>query len=671
MDLSEYLLDVFSSEKQSDLFNSFLRAIPDFVYLLDLRDGGIKYLNEKTGIIAYYTEEEVLSLDKNFFPVKNYVNREKFIDEMNLLFKDIEIGDHRSFILDLVTKEGKRHIVRNRGTLLKKNKHNTPIKVVVIAEDVTTEIESNEREKQKQLQLDNAESLFSYGSWEWTIGAEFVTWSNGLFNIFGYDATQYPDSKMTYGIYNEHIVEEDKERVKTFSYKAITNKTEYYEFEHSIIDEKGNRKLIAVKGKSYFDKDGNVIRVLGTSEDITELNELKNTLEYKVQELSKVYEELKKSKDLFKDAEALMNYGSFEWEVENNKLLFSDGLKRLFGGSKIAEIPQELTYDFFVSRLHKDDVGHVNEVINKAIRSKKSYSLEYRLIDLDGREKTVHTQGGGTKKNKNSSTRLTGNTVDVTEMKVYEKQLRYKIEELNRSNQDLEQFAYIASHDLQEPLRKIMAFGERLSSKYSDQLSTDGQFYISRMMDAANRMKILMENLLSYSRVSTKTEPAKLVNLGVIIESVLSDLEMKIQDVDAEITLKPMPTIIALPTQMHQLFQNLISNALKFVKPHEKPIINIEASVVSSEERESIKFNFGNNKYYKIVVSDNGIGFDTEYSEKIFLIFQRLHGRSEFEGTGLGLAITKKIIDNHKGLILVESKVDKGSKFMVYLPDIE
>lgn len=671
MDLSEYLLDIFSSEKQSDLFDSFLRAIPDLVYLLDLADGEIKYLNEKTDIIAYYTEEEVLSLDKNFFPVKNFANWEEFIDKMNILFKGVEVGDHRSFILDLVTKDGKRHIVRNRGTLLKKNKDDIPVKVVVIAEDVTTETESNEREKQKQLQLDNAESLFCYGSWEWIIGTEFVTWSNGLFNIFGYDASQYPDSKMTYGVYNKHIVEEDKNRVKLFSHGVITNKIKYYEFEHSIIDVKGNRKLIAVKGKCYLDKEGNVIRVLGTSEDITELNELKNTLKYKIQELSKVYEELKKSKDLFKDAEALMNYGSFDWEIENNKLLFSDGLKRLFGGSKITEIPQELTYDFFISRLHKDDVSHVNAAIDKAIHSKKSYSLEYRLVDLDGREKTVHTQGRGIKKHKNGPTRLTGNTVDITEMKIYEKELRYKIEELNRSNQDLEQFAYIASHDLQEPLRKIMAFGERLSSKCSDQLSNDGQLYISRMMDAANRMKILMENLLSYSRISTKTEPAKLVNLGVIIESVLSDLEMKIQDVDAEITLKPMPTIIALPTQMHQLFQNLISNALKFIKLGRKPIISIEASVVSSEEMKSIKFNFGKNKYYKIIVSDNGIGFDTEYSEKIFLIFQRLHGRSEFEGTGLGLAITKKIIDNHQGLILVESKVDKGSKFIVYLPNIE
>ena len=671
MDLSEYLLDVFSSEKQSDLFDSFLRAIPDFVYLLDLSNGKIKYLNEKTGIIAHYSEDEVLSLDKNFFPVKNYSNREEFMGKMNLLFSGLEIGDHRSFILDLITKEGNRHIVRNRGTLLKKNKDDIPTKVVVIAEDITIETESDEREKQKQLQLDNAESLFNYGSWEWTLGTEFVIWSNGLFNIFGYDANQYPDSKVAYGEYNRHIVEEDRERIKILSHEAIANKREYYEFEHSIIDEKGTRKLIAVKGKPCLDKDGNVIRVFGTSEDITELSKLKNTLEYKVQELSKVYEELKKSKDLFKEAEALMSYGSFDWEVENDTLLFSDGLRRLFGGSKIEEVSQKLTYDFFVSRLHKDDVNRVSEIMQKAIRSKKTYSFEYRLLDLDGREKTVHTQGWVTKSSENCLTRLTGNTVDITEIKIYEKELRHKIEELNRSNQDLEQFAYIASHDLQEPLRKIMAFGERLSTKYIENLGTDGQFYLSRMMDAANRMKILMENLLSYSRVSTKTEPAELVDLSVIIESVLSDLEMKIQDVDAQLTLKSLPIINALPSQMHQLFQNLISNALKFVKPNEKPVIEIEASLVGIEEMELTTFLFEDIKYHKIVVTDNGIGFDSEYSEKIFLLFQRLHGRSEFEGTGLGLAITKKIIDNHKGFIVAESEINKGSKFIVYLPNIE
>ena len=671
MDLSEYLLKVFSLEDRSALFDSFLRAIPDFVYLLDLEGGKINYLNEKIGVVAHYTEEEVLSLDKSFFPVKNYENRQTFFETISKLFKDADEGQHRSFTLELLTKEGKRHTVRNRGTLLIKNKNGDASKVIVIAEDITVETENDEREKQKQLQLNEAENLFSYGSWEWTLGNSYVTWSNGLYDIFSYDATKYPDSKMPYGVYTQHIVPEDKQRVLDISQDALKNKKLFYEFEHEIIDEKGKRKLLSVKGRCFLNENGDVIRVLGTSEDITKLNELKNSLEFKVEELKKAHEELEKARDLFKEAEELINYGSFDWDVENDSIIWSDGLKRLFAGNDISKLPKNLNYDFFASRVHKDDVNKINEIVQKAIKNKKPYSFEHRLINLDGIERTVHTQGWVATNEKNKLIKFIGNTVDVTEMKVYEQDLKHKIEELNRSNQDLEQFAYIASHDLQEPLRKIMAFGERLNSKYGDELGTDGQFYLSRMLDAANRMKVLMENLLSYSRVSTKAEPFELVDLGLTIESILSDLEMKIQDVDAEITMSPMPTFSALPTQMQQLFQNLISNALKFVRPNVKATISIEASEATIKEISLLGVPFKNNRYYKITVRDNGIGFDNEYAEKIFLIFQRLHGRSEFEGTGLGLAICKKIVDNHQGFITAESELNKGSVFTVYLPDSE
>ena len=668
MDLSDYLLNVFSSEKQSDLFDSFLRAIPDFVYLLDLEDAKIMYLNEKTGILAHYTAEEVLSLDKSFFPVKNYENREVFFDKMNQLFDNTDEGEHRSFTLDLLTKEGRRHTVRNRATLLRKNEKGIASKVVVVAEDITQETENEEQEKQKQSQLNNAESVFMYGSWEWTLGTDYVVWSNGLFDIFGYDATEYPDSKMAYGVYNQHIVAEDKPRVALISQDAVANKKLFYEFEHEIIDEKGNRKLLAVKGRCYLNEEGNVDRVLGTSEDVTKLKELENTLKYKVEELKKAHEELEKAKDLFKEAEALANYGSFDWDVEKDIILWSDGLKRLFAGNNISKLPENLKYSFFESRIHRDDTDRINEIVQTAIKNKKPYSFEHRLINLDEVEKTVHTQGWVTTNENDELLRFIGNTVDITEMKVYEKDLKYKIEELNRSNQDLEQFAYIASHDLQEPLRKIMAFGDRLSTKYGEELGSDGQFYLSRMLDAASRMKILMENLLSYSRVSTKTEPFELVDLGLTVEGILSDLEMKIQDVDAQITMMKMPTLNALPTQMQQLFQNLITNALKFIRPNVKPIISIEAYETDFQEVSLVGVPFKHDKYYKIVVSDNGIGFDAEYAEKIFLIFQRLHGRSEFEGTGLGLAICKKIVDNHHGYIIAKSELNKGATFTVYLP---
>ena len=670
MDLSDYLLNVFSSEKQSDLFDSFLRAIPDFVYLLDLEDCKITYLNERTAIIADYTAEEVLSLDKSFFPVKNYENREAFFEKMNQLFTNTDEGQHRSFTLELLTKAGKRHTVRNRATLLKKTKKGVASKVVVIAEDITQETENEEQEKQKQLQLNNAESVFMYGSWEWTLGTDYVIWSNGLFDIFGYDASEFPDSKMSYGVYKQHIVPEDKARVEIISQEALRTKKLFYEFEHEIIDEKGNRKLLNVKGRCFLDDKGDVVRVLGTSEDITKLNELKNSLRYKIEELKKTQEELEKAKDLFKEAEALANYGSYDWDVQKDIILWSDGLKRLFAGKDVSKLPKLLNYEFYASRIHKDDVIRINEIVEESINTKKPYSFEHRIINLDGIIKTVHTQGWVTANENNELIRFIGNTVDITEMKVYEQDLKYKIEELNRSNQDLEQFAYIASHDLQEPLRKIMAFGDRLNTKYGEQLGSDGQFYLSRMLDAASRMKILMENLLSYSRVSTKTEPFELVDLSLTIENILSDLEMKIQDVDAQITMMPMPTLNALPTQMQQLFQNLITNALKFIKPNEKPIISIEAYVADLKEISLLGIPFKHSKYYKIVVSDNGIGFDTEYAEKIFLIFQRLHGRSEFEGTGLGLAICKKIVDNHHGFIIAKSEKNNGATFTVYLPDV-
>lgn len=671
MDLSEYLLNVFSSEKQADLFDSFLRAIPDFVYLLDLEDSKMTYLNEKTNVIAYYTAEEVLSLDKSFFPVKNYENRKDFFDKVSHLFRDTKEGEHRSFTIELLSKDGKRHIVRNRATLLKNTKNGFAAKVVVIAEDITEETENSEQQKQKQFQLNSAESLFSYGSWEWTLGTDYVVWSNGLFDIFGYDATLYPDSKMIYGTYNKHIVEEDKERAKRISLDAIANKKLFYEFEHGIIDQHNNLKQIAVKGRCFLNDKGEVIRVLGTSEDITQLNEIKNSLEYKVEELRKAHDELEKAESLFKEAEALMNYGSFDWDVKNDILLWSDGLKRLFSGGDMTKLPEKLSYEFYLSCLHENDVNWIKKIVEEAIKTKNPYSFEHRLINLEGIEKIVHTQGWVTTNEKDELIKFIGNTVDITEMKVYEKDLKYKIEELNRSNQDLEQFAYVASHDLQEPLRKIMAFGERLNGKFGEQLGPDGQFYLSRMMDAANRMKILMENLLSYSRVSTKTEPFELVDLGFIIESILSDLEVKIQEVDAEIKMMPMPKLNALSTQMQQLFQNLITNALKFVKPNEKPKISIEAYQADRKEMSLLGVPFKHHKYYKISIIDNGIGFDEEYTEKIFLIFQRLHGRSEFEGTGLGLAICKKIVDNHHGYIIAKSELNKGAIFTVYLPDDE
>jgi signal transduction histidine kinase len=244
--------------------------------------------------------------------------------------------------------------------------------------------------------------------------------------------------------------------------------------------------------------------------------------------------------------------------------------------------------------------------------------------------------------------------------------------ELKSMNENLENFAYVASHDLNEPLRKIRTFGDLIKSELElEDFDKDTiESHLSRMQDASKRMQQLIQDLLSYSRVTRQYDLAENINLNEVVDSVLSDLEIPIQELKAEIDIQELPrNIKADAIQMRQLFQNLISNALKFHKSGDQPKINIEATKISASELpiEELRLN-GQNSYWKISVRDNGIGFEQKYADKIFAVFQRLHGRSNYEGTGIGLSICKKICENHKGAISAISKEGEGATFFVFLP---
>lgn len=238
--------------------------------------------------------------------------------------------------------------------------------------------------------------------------------------------------------------------------------------------------------------------------------------------------------------------------------------------------------------------------------------------------------------------------------------------ELARSNSELQQFASIASHDLQEPLRKIQTFSNRLKDKYAQELTEQGRDYLERMQNAAERMQILIDDLLILSRVTTKAQPFVQVNLNQITQEVLSDLEVRIQQCGECVTVSELPTIDADPVQMRQLLQNLISNALKFHRNQSPQIIKVYSQNLESEELPT-----GGSptlEWFQLIVEDNGIGFDEKYLDRIFNVFQRLHTRSEYEGTGMGLAICRKIAERHGGSITGKSTLGQGSKFIVTLP---
>lgn len=227
-------------------------------------------------------------------------------------------------------------------------------------------------------------------------------------------------------------------------------------------------------------------------------------------------------------------------------------------------------------------------------------------------------------------------------------------QDLERSNQELEKFAYVASHDLQEPLRKVQTFGDRLLSKYGDNLGDEGKLYLERMQDATARMQVLIKDLLAYSRVRGDRKDFVRVDLNDVVNGVVSDLEVRLEQSGGRIEVGGLPSLQADPLQMRQVFQNLLGNALKFKRSDLPPVVNVSAKRVGDS--------------YEISVRDNGIGFEQQYSEKVFEVFQRLHGRSDYEGTGIGLAIVRKVLERHGGSIRVESSPGQGSQFYLTLP---
>ena len=250
---------------------------------------------------------------------------------------------------------------------------------------------------------------------------------------------------------------------------------------------------------------------------------------------------------------------------------------------------------------------------------------------------------------------LIGTGLDISERKKWEVQLAEKAEELTRSNEDLEHFAYIASHDLQEPLRMVASYLQLLDRRYTDKLDQDGKEFIAYAVDGATRMKRLINDLLAYSRVGTRGRPFAPTDINVILGQVQTSLQTSIEETGAQVSIERMPTIMADETQMLQLFQNLLANAIKFRKKDQIPQIDIGVKKTVSE--------------WQFTLSDNGIGIDPQFFDRIFVLFQRLHGKEKYSGTGLGLALSKRIVERHGGRIWVESELDQGSCFYFTIPN--
>jgi PAS domain S-box-containing protein len=340
------------------------------------------------------------------------------------------------------------------------------------------------------------------------------------------------------------------------------------------------------------------------------------------------------------------SHGIITYDASGQCILANESTAKILGASRDQVLKQNY------NQIESWSASGLLESAHEAVASGKETRREIHTTSTFGKE--IWLDCRFTPFVSNGAPHLLLSIDDISIPKQAEVNLQVYAAKLEQSNRDLQEFAYIASHDLQEPLRKVLAFGDRLASKYGELLDETGRDYLKRMRDASKRMQILINDLLSFSRVSTRAQPFVKVDLNLLCQEVVSDLENRIDQTQGRVKIGQLPVIEADPTQMHQLLQNLINNALKFHQEGISPIIQVSAKKMG--------------RICQISVKDNGIGFEMQYLDRIFTPFQRLHSRQEYEGSGMGLAICRRIVERHSGEITAVSSPGEGSTFIVTLP---
>lgn len=386
-----------------------------------------------------------------------------------------------------------------------------------------------------------------------------------------------------------------------------------------------------------------------------ELEEERINLEIKVGERTK---KLIESERRLIEAQRIARIGNWELDLNSNNLWFSEEVNHIFGynpqniSSQLDLDKLEITYDVLLNVIvHPDDKDYLDKSFQEALKGEKPYNIDHRIVLPNGDERIIHEQAELIYDEDGNPFKMAGTIQDITETKRNEEKLKELVEELKRSNDELKQFAYVASHDLQEPLRAIASFTQLLERRYKDKLDDDADEFIEYIVESAKRMQNLIIDLLEYSRVMADKKEFRKTDIQSVLDNAINNLRVAIDESRAEITHDDLPTLNADRVQLIQLFQNIIGNAIKFKKEDKSIKIHISAR----KDKKKDEHVFG--------IHDNGIGMEPQYRDRIFKIFQRLHTLDKYEGTGIGLAISKKIVERHNGRMWVESELGKGSTF--------
>ncbi|MBC7904856.1 MAG: PAS domain-containing protein [Gemmatimonadaceae bacterium] len=621
---------------------------PAIIYVYDTSNKKLRFVNKKMTDLLGYSFDDVSGWDNDMMKLVFSEDVEMVQSEL-LKYSELTDTDSHTYKSRLNRKEGDWKYFKTMGRVIKRDEQGKPASLLFIAQDITDEMKTEAEIKSINDFNRETEELLQFGTWEITLETGKLKCSNGIYKLLELEKGESKD--ITQDFYFKHVLPEDLPNLKAAIAVAVENKTNF-EYSYSIVTADNKVRKVTTRAKPVMDENKVVKSILGTSWDITDQYNL--------------YHDLLLYKEMILEKEQFLNHGSWEVHVPTGKTAWSEGMYRLFGYSP-ADV-NTIPADLFSSHQSKDDSARGIAEREKALKAQDYYIIEEMITSKEGKKKRLETFGKLIRDEKGQPVKIVGTTRDVSQLREYEQQLERKLRDLDRSNKELEEFAYVASHDLQEPLRKVTTFGERLKVKCENELGEEGRMYLKRMLTSAENMRLLIENLLEYSRVTRITRAFETIELNTVVSEVRTELELKVEEAKTIITPSELPEIEGDAGQLRQLFNNLISNSIKFRKQDVVNEIKITSTVLSDEEKDRLQLPM-EKLYYRIQLEDNGIGFEEEYAEKIFQIFQRLHGKSEYPGTGIGLAICKRIVDNHHGVIFAENVPRKGARFTVILPE--
>ncbi len=622
---------IFESLKESEKsYKTLFELSPTYTVLLGL-DGTVKNFNKKTEEFAGVSRDKLIGMR---FTELDFVPEAEMLAHVERISKLIKGELVKPFESKIVEKNGKIHMIDVHSALLKKG--DVPSDILVSCNDIT---EHKKIEDELKENKENYETLF-----ELSPAYMILLGSDGKIKKVNKKAEEFagiPREKLIEMRFNDLSFLHEELNIRVERVSKVLDGEPVKPFETRIIENNGNISWFYIQFEllKRQDEDSEVLIICN---DITELKKTECNLKHSEEKFRQIAE----------------NIGEVFWIIDpkmSKMIYISPAYERIWGRTcqSLYDDPKS-----WIDAIHPEDRDRAIEKIwgqsNKI--EEVSNGFEYRVIRPDGKVVWIWTQAFIITDEAGEISRITGLASDITGYKNAENEIKNLLVELKRSNEELQQFAYVTSHDLQEPLRTIASFTQLMERRYKGKLDEDADEFMDYIVDASVRMKQMIMDLLEYSRVGTKQEMFQDISMESKLNDVIVNLNDLIERNHAEITYDSLPVVFGDESQLLLLLQNLITNAIKFRKKDEPPRIHISA-VEDHEKNE-----------YVFSIADKGIGIEEQYFDRIFTIFQRLHTRDKYQGTGIGLSIAKRIVERHGGHIWVESEFGEGSIFYFTMP---